>query len=83
MQLIACQYDIQWENRGANFAAIRELLESTEIQPGSLIVLPEMFSTGFSMNVDKVAEPKPSPAEAFLAEIARSLPILDFRWTCL
>ena len=72
MQLIACQYDIQWENRGANFAAIRGLLESTEIQPGSLIVLPEMFSSGFSMNVDKVAEPKPSPAEAFLAEIAEA-----------
>ena len=71
MQLIACQYDIQWENRDANFAAIRELFESTEIQPSSLIVLPEMFSTGFSMNVSKVAEATPSLAEAFLSEIAQ------------
>ena len=71
MQLIACQYDIQWESRDANFAAIRELLESIEIQPGSLIVLPEMFSSGFSMNVSKVAEATPSSAEAFLSEIAQ------------
>jgi len=71
MQLIACQYDIQWEDREANFATIRELLKATEIRPGSLIVLPEMFSSGFSMNVDRVAESKPSEAEAFLVEIAR------------
>lgn len=70
MQLIACQYDIQWENREANFATIRELLASTEIPAGSLILLPEMFSSGFSMNVSKVAEDSPSLAEAFLAEIA-------------
>ncbi len=72
MHLIACQYDIQWENRETNFATIREFLKATEIHPGSLIVLPEMFSSGFSMNVDRVAESIPSQAEAFLAEVAKT-----------
>jgi predicted amidohydrolase len=70
MQLIACQYDIQWENREANFDTIRRLLAYIDIQPGALIVLPEMFSSGFSMNVDRIAEENPSLAEAFLSEIA-------------
>ncbi len=71
MQLIACQYDIQWENREANFDTIRKLLSETEISPGALIVLPEMFSSGFSMNVARIAEKAPSAAENFLAEIAQ------------
>jgi predicted amidohydrolase len=37
-----------------------------------LIVLPEMFGSGFSMNVEKIAEPDPSPTEAFLRELSRS-----------
>jgi predicted amidohydrolase len=71
MQLIACQYYIQWENREANFDTIRKLLSEYEIKPGALIVLPEMFSSGFSMNVARVAEDTPSLAESFLAEIAQ------------
>lgn len=71
MHLIACQYDIQWENREANFDKVRQLLSEIQIEPGSLIVLPEMFASGFSMNVARVAEATPSKTEAFLAEIAR------------
>jgi omega-amidase len=68
MELILVQYDIQWENRAANFATIHNLLK--EAQPNSLIVLPELFSTGFSMDLDKVAEADPSEAEHFITELA-------------
>ena len=71
MQLIACQFDIQWENREANFDTIRRLLADANIQSGALIVLPEMFSSGFSMNVDRIAEDNPSQTESFLSEIAQ------------
>jgi len=71
MLLVACQYAIQWENREANFDAIRSLLAESEIKPGALIALPEMFSSGFSMNVERIAETAPSEAESFLSEIAR------------
>lgn len=70
MQVIACQYDILWEDREGNFSKIRKLLEGKVIRPGALIVLPEMFSSGFSMDVERVAEASPSSSEAFMQELA-------------
>lgn len=70
MQIYGCQYDIVWEDRAANFAKVRALIDSAKIAEGSLIVLPEMFSTGFSMNVDITAEEDRSEASAFMCEIA-------------
>jgi len=71
MQIVGCQYDILWENRQGNFDKVEQLLASSPIAPGSLIVLPEMFASGFSMNVPRIAESSPSESEQFLAGIAR------------
>jgi len=49
------QTDIHWENTSANLASIEELLWRHDT--GDLIILPEMFNTGFTMNVEAVAEP--------------------------
>jgi len=72
MQILACQYDILWENRAGNFDKVRAMLQAEKIAPESLIVLPEMFSSGFSMNVARVAEEKESGAEAFMKELAQN-----------
>lgn len=49
------QYDIVWENKKANLdyvgIRLKELAGETDI-----VVLPEMFSTGFSMNSHNLAE---------------------------
>lgn len=50
------QYQIEWENPKANMAKIEELL-SVDLPLVDLIVLPEAFNTGFSMNLSVVAEP--------------------------
>jgi len=70
MQIIAVQPDIVWEDKPANFARVRELLAAGSVAPGALIVLPEMFATGFSMNVAGIAEPEDGPTHRFLAELA-------------
>lgn len=72
-QVIGCQYDIAWEDRAANFERIRALLldAGVKIEPGSLVVLPEMFATGFSMDVTVTAEGDPSESLAFLRTLAR------------
>ncbi len=44
------QYAIEWENPQANFQKVDELLNRYPPPPGALIVLPEMFATGFSMS---------------------------------
>lgn len=56
MKITIVQTDIVWENRQENLRMLRRKLETiggtTEI-----VVLPEMFSTGFSMNSKELAEP--------------------------
>lgn len=74
LTVYACQTDIVWEDKTANFARVRNLLEATRQspQPGGLIVLPEMFATGFSMNARAIAEDVRSGETAdFLADLAR------------
>jgi predicted amidohydrolase len=71
----ALQFDIVWEDKQANFATVRRLLEQARIPRDSLVALPEMFATGFSMKVDTIAEPYGGETEQFLAETAKQFGI--------
>lgn len=71
MKLIACQTDIHWEDKSANQDRVRRLLAGASPDPGALVVLPEMFATGFSMKVARVTEGEERPTERFLADLAR------------
>ena len=69
---IACvQFDIAWEDKEANDAKVRSLLRTTKVPRGSLVLLPEMFACGFSMNVATIAEEQGGPTERFLAATAQ------------
>lgn len=73
MNILCCQLDIVWENKPANRERVRALLSAAAPPEGTLIVLPEMFATGFSMNVAGIAEnPQTRETEAFLGEMARA-----------
>jgi len=71
MKLYCIQLDITWENKKANFARVERLLEATPPERGSLVLLPEMFATGFSMNVSAVREGRERETERFLARTAK------------
>ncbi|MDB5322297.1 MAG: hypothetical protein JWN40_3928 [Phycisphaerales bacterium] len=71
MKVIGVQLDIVWEDKPATFDRVRRLLEAQRPEAGALLVLPEMFSTGFSMNVAAIHEATDRPAEAFLRSLAR------------
>lgn len=71
MNVVLCQTNIAWEDREANFERISNQLAAAEIPAQSLVVLPEMFATGFSMNVEDVAEAASSQAEVFLHRLAQ------------
>lgn len=71
MQLILCQPDIAWEDRPANHARIQAMLRAQPPQPNDLLVLPEMFNTGFSMNTPAVLDPPDQPGRRFLVDLAR------------
>jgi len=75
MKAYLVQLDIAWRNKPANFQKVRDLLGKS-VEPGSLIVLPEMFATGFDVDHGTLVEGKPEQlAETadFLSSLARDL----------
>ncbi|HEX8552022.1 MAG TPA: nitrilase-related carbon-nitrogen hydrolase [Abditibacteriaceae bacterium] len=69
MTLHGIQFDIAWEQPTKNYARVLELLEANPPAPGSLVVLPELFATGFSMNIELVAGAS-RDTEMFCAAVA-------------
>jgi predicted amidohydrolase len=70
MKLMAIQIPIAWEDKPANFQTARRLIAQAGPDPDSLLVLPEMFATGFSMNTQAIAEDYGGPTEQFLSGLA-------------
>src|SRR5687768_11327978 len=70
MQVACCQFDIAWEDKPANYKRVESRTAAAGLPPGSLLVLPEMFATGYSMNAAEVTEPPDGPTAQFLADLA-------------
>jgi predicted amidohydrolase len=68
--VILVQLDSAWEDPPANFAKVERLLAGTSIPAGAFIVLPEMFSTGFSLELSKTMQGPAGEAEEFLRRTA-------------
>ena len=64
------QTELAWEDSGANRRAFEEKIAALEA-PTDLIVLPEMFTTGFSMNAAPLAETMAGGAVAWMRDAAR------------
>ena len=71
MKVYCVQHDIVWENKSATIARVDALLAASRPERGSLILLAEMFSTGFSLNVPGIREGAERETEKFLAATAR------------
>ena len=54
------QPDLQWEDKAANLRRLAEKIDGIGVHT-ELVVLPEMFSTGFSMRPESLAEPMDGP----------------------
>lgn len=73
MKIAAAQMDIVWHQRRANHDRVRALAARARGEGADLLVLPEMFSTGFSTDTSATAEPLNGTTPAFLRELARGL----------
>ena len=71
MKVYGIQADLQWEDKNENFTKIRTLLDNEKIEADSLIVLPETFATGFSMNLKVTTMNEPDQTESFLSGLAK------------
>jgi omega-amidase len=70
MQIACCQLDIRWEDKPANFQRVEQMVVEASLAPGTLLLLPEMFATGFTMNAMQVAEPGDGATCTFLSRLA-------------
>lgn len=68
------QSDIVWEGRRANFDLIERMLAEAagSIHAGDLVVLPELFDTGFSFNLPVTAD-RDGATLGFIRSLARKL----------
>ena len=72
LTLTLIQADLRWQDPVANRELINSLLEDTGT-PGNLIVLPEMFTTGFTMDATTVAETMQGESVEWLQRMAAEL----------
>lgn len=69
LKVALVQTDLYWKDKTANMAMLEEKL--LNLQSGiDLIVLPEMFTTGFTMDAKEVAEPMNFTTTKWMKQIA-------------
>ena len=68
MRIALVQMDLAWEDVPENHRRAARLLEEAAAGGARLALLPEMFSTGFSMDSRRIAQPPGGPSESFLRE---------------
>jgi predicted amidohydrolase len=73
MKLALVQMDLAWEDVAENHRRALQRLEEAKKRGVRLALLPEMFSTGFSMESSRIAQPPGGPSETFLRETAKTL----------
>lgn len=78
IRVAGVQHDIVWEDRDANFDRLAPQIAAAAGAGARLVALTEMFSTGFSMDAERVAEPAGGPSATFLAEQAAAHGV----WVC-
>jgi len=66
MRVAAIQHDIVWQDAAATHALVTPMIAEAAAAGAKLIVLTEMFATGFSMRPELIAEDESGPSEQFL-----------------
>ena len=72
LKITLVQYDIAWENPNANKKKIEALLSTADLEETDIIVLPETFSTGFTMNNVTCSESMEGETINWLKSMAKS-----------
>ncbi|MFP4636162.1 MAG: nitrilase-related carbon-nitrogen hydrolase [Nitriliruptoraceae bacterium] len=70
MKVAAVQHDIVWEDRAATLEHLTPQVARAAATGAQLVMLTEMFATGFSMRTHLTAEPEDGPIVTWLHEQA-------------
>ncbi|MEO7443988.1 MAG: amidohydrolase [Ferruginibacter sp.] len=69
LTITTIQTKLLWENKAANLQMLEEKIDSIP-ERTELVILPEMFSTGFSMNPEALAEDMEGTTLAWMKEVS-------------
>jgi omega-amidase len=69
------QTALHWEDKNANLQMLEEKINSIK-EKTELVILPEMFSTAFSMDPKKLAEKMDGPTVTWMKKLAESKKII-------
>ncbi len=70
LKIVGIQADLVWENPAKNMAFFEEKITSLDTNT-DLVVLPEMFTTGFTMNPENVAEKMDGASVSWMKKMAK------------
>lgn len=70
LHVAGIQHDIVWEKPDENFANLTPMIEAAVDGGAGMVVVTEMWSTGFSMNSVEIAERPDGPTATFMKETA-------------
>ncbi len=71
MKIALLQFDIAWEDKIKNFNKVKSYVEGAKNKGVELLILPELFSTGYTMNAEKLAEGLSGETPSFLSKLAK------------
>ncbi|MCL7762300.1 nitrilase family protein [Polaribacter sp. Z014] len=69
LNIVGIQADLVWENPAKNLAFFEEKINALS-KNTDLVVLPEMFTSGFTMNTEKVAEKMDGNSVSWMLKMA-------------
>ena len=71
MKIALIQLNIAWEAKEENYKRAEFFAEKASGEKCDIIVFPEMFNTGFSMNIAAIAEDENGETDSFLSGMAK------------
>ena len=75
LTITTIQTILHWEDKTANLRMLEQKINSIQ-EKMEIVVLPEMFSTGFSMNPEKLAETMDGETVQWMKRIAAEKKII-------
>jgi omega-amidase len=75
LTITTIQTELRWEDKAANLQCLEEKILTIR-EPTEIVILPEMFSTGFSMKPQLLAEKMDGPTMAWMKTIAAQKKII-------
>ena len=75
LSITTIQTDLHWEHKESNLISLSEKIKSIS-EKTHVVVLPEMFSTGFTMKPEQYAETMDGPTLSWMKALAKEKNII-------